>query len=172
MQMKQGVGYYFSSGLSNLSADTEAVVTIPVAAASESENIYKTLSLYSRQGEVAQKTTLLLHVNWFDEAETDPVKRAKINKTISEIERARLDFPDLRIADFETKWSAEKQKNGEYGNGIIGHVTQRLYDTAMMSVEKAMRERRMPSKEIMLIRNDADVEGQRRSVSRENATRL
>ncbi len=148
-----------SQELQNLSSDTRAVVTIPVAAASESDNIYKTLSLYAQQGDAAGQATILLYVNWFDSAESDPQKSEKIHKTLAEIERARHDFPDLSIATVQKTWSEEKRQNNEYGRGMIGHVAQRMYDTAMMSVERAMRDGKMPNQEVLMIRNDADAQG-------------
>ncbi len=148
-----------SPELRNLGGDVEAIVTIPVAAASESENIYNTLRLYAQQDGDMKRTPILLHVNWFDRAENDPQKKQKIDKTLAEIERARRDFPNLTIATMTTKWSGEKQDRGEYGKGIIGHVTQRLYDTAMMSVQQAMENGQLPDKEVLLIRNDADAQG-------------
>jgi hypothetical protein len=103
-------------------------------------------------------------VNWFDNLEADPAKAANIQKTWDEIERARRDFPQLSIATMKSVWEDAKKQRGEYGDGIIGHVARKMYDTAMMSVQRAMAEGRMDdAREVMLIRNDADAQGVRRT---------
>lgn len=153
--------------LDNLRPDTKAIVTIPVAAAYESDNIYRTLASYANQDGELDRTTVLLHVNWFDSAASDPAKAANIQKTRDEIERARRDFPQLSIATMFEQWEEAKKQRGEYGEGIIGHVARQMYDAAMMSVQKAMREGRMDNnREVMLIRNDSDAQGIRRSYLR------
>lgn len=56
----------------------------------ESDNVYKTLSLYSHQSkEVLAKTVFVLNVNWLDQDEQDSQKLAQIKKTIEEIERIK-----------------------------------------------------------------------------------
>lgn len=150
-----------SPELSEHKSGVRAIVTIPVGAKAESENIYKTLSLYAQQmPEALEKTTLLLHVNWFDSAMGNPDDAQKINKTRAEIERAKRDFPQLTIATMETEWSQEKKDRGEYGDGIIGHVARKMYDTAMMSVQKAISNGTLSSgDDVIMIRNDADAQG-------------
>lgn len=141
--------------------ETAAVVTIPVKAAAEAENIYHTLSLYAQQdAESLAATQLLLHVNWFDDAPQDPSKAESIKKTIAEIDRARTDFPELRLATMTSVWSREKLTRGEYGRGIIGHVARKMYDAAMLSVQKGMADGSIPKdRDVLLIRNDADAQG-------------
>lgn len=156
-----------SPELSSIDNQTKALVCIPVAATSEAANIYNTLSLYAQQeGAGRQQTALLLHVNWVDDAQIDPAKQEQIDKTLAEIERARQDFPDLPIATIKTVWERSfitKRK------GVIGEVARRLYDTALMSVEKSMRDgRRSPDADMLIIRNDADAQG----ISREYLTNM
>jgi hypothetical protein len=145
--------------LKSMDKDVEALVCIPVAAANESENIYKALSLYAKQSkEDKKKTAIILNVNWMESLESNPDNVAKIQKTLSEIERAKKDFPELKIASFQKKWSEEfvRKRNGK----IYGEVIKVLYDTAAMSVERAIREgRRSSSDEAMIITNDADAQG-------------
>jgi len=173
-QMVQKVGPEYLAGVDQAIADspelnalrpeTKAIVTIPIAAASESDNIYKTLASYAGQDGELDRTTILLHVNWFDSAESDPAKAAGIQKTWDEIERARRDFPQLSIATMKSVWEEAKKRSGEYGDGIAGHMARRMYDTALMSVQKAMVEGRMGNDhEVMLIRNDSDAQGIRRT---------
>ncbi|HUD07056.1 MAG TPA: hypothetical protein VMR34_04160 [Candidatus Saccharimonadales bacterium] len=144
--------------LSDLPAETRAIVCIPVGAVSEADNIYNALSLYEQQDQRAKsQTTILLHVNWIDDTEADPVKKAAIDKTIAEIERAKADFPDLKIASFQTKW---RRPEVELRGGVIGEVARRLFDTALMSVQQSNENgRHAPSQDVLIIRNDADAKG-------------
>lgn len=153
-----------SPELNAIDNDTRAIVSIPVAAANESENIYRTLSMFARQegDDVLKQTTVLLNVNWKQSLESDPLQNEKIQKTLSEIERARQDFPDLNIASFTKVWSEQfiAQKKGK----IYGEVIKVLYDTAAFAVDRAVKSgRRQPDSEALLITNDADTEGMSRS---------
>ncbi|MFZ3009701.1 MAG: hypothetical protein WA030_01615 [Candidatus Microsaccharimonas sp.] len=141
--------------------ELKAMVVIPVSAVGEPENIYKTLSMYGQQDPDTQsQTKILLHVNWVDSAESDPVKSAAIARTRAEIARAQADFPGLSIATIQTVWSQTRLDSGGYGNGLIGHVTRKLYDTAMLSVQDQMRRGIIPSdRDVLMIRNDADAQG-------------
>ncbi len=135
---------------------TKAIIAIPVAAISEADNVYKTLSLYGQQSEDDQaSSTILLHVNWpADRARTREAQDA-IQRTRDEIERARVDFPGLKIATMETEWTSE-QMNG----GVIGKVVRKLFDTAILSTKQAIDDGRMsPDHEVVLIRNDIDAKG-------------
>ncbi len=148
-----------SKELQSIGNETKAIVCIPVAAANESENIYRTLSMFGRQDIESQKASVIfLNVNWKQSLENDPAEKAKIQKTLAEIERARQDFPDLRIATFEKVWSDQfvKEKQGK----IYGEVIKVLYDTAAFAMERSIAEgRRDSSAEALLITNDADTEG-------------
>lgn len=158
-----------SPELVNLPADTEAIVTIPVAAASEQDNIYKTLQSYGSQDGDLSKTTLLLHVNWFDTPKenkgiSQEEQDENIRQTFAEIERAKRDFPGLNIAIMQTQWERQREKDGEYGDGIIGHVARRMYDVAMLSVERQMNAGVLDGdSDVLLIRNDSDAQGIQRT---------
>lgn len=148
--------------LLDIGSKTKAIVTIPVGAALESDNIYRSLSLYGKQRsqESIDATTILLHVNWIDQDLSDPKKAAKIRKTKAEIARARADYPNLKIAVIESEWSREGLDKGEYGDRLIGHVSQKMYDVAMKSVKRAIDEGRVsPDKDVLIIKNDADNTG-------------
>lgn len=150
-----------SPELSHPKSGLRAVVVVPVRANGEADNIYHSLSLYAQQDPAAlEQSMVLLHVNWADSDEDDPIKMAAINKTKEEIERARRDFPSLTIAVTESIWSQEKIDDKSYGNGIIGHVARKAYDTAMMSVQKGIADGILTKdQEVLLIRNDADAQG-------------
>ena len=145
--------------LRSLGNETKAIVCIPVAGANESENIYRTLSMFGRQDADSQKASIiLLNVNWKQSLESDPDEKAKIEKTLAEIERAKRDFPDLRVATFEKVWTDEfvREKQGK----IYGEVIKVLYDTAALAMERGVSEgRRESDAEALLITNDADTEG-------------
>lgn len=143
---------------------TEAIVCIPVAAASESENIYRTLSMFARQDdqEAINKTVVLLNLNWKEELTKDPEQLEKIRKTIAEVQRAQADFPDLKIASFNKVWTEDfvQEKQGK----IYGEVIKVLYDTAAFALDRAVKAGvRNKDTEAILITNDADTEGMSRS---------
>lgn len=148
-----------SPELSNLSPNLRNIVKIPVNAAGdfESKNIYDVLTkAYAQQDkEALGESLVLLHVNWFDDLMNDPDKRATIEHTKAEIERAKADYPDLKIATIETEW-----ERATLQGGVIGHVARRLNDAALFAVEGAMSRGQIdPDQDILLIRNDADPKG-------------
>lgn len=145
-----------STELSQLSDDIESIITIPVAAGTEANNIYKTLSLYAQQDQDSlDKNLVYLHVNWIDDMVNDPEKRSKIERTRQEIDRARKDFPHLRVATTETEYARE-----EVRNGIIGHVSRRMVDTLLMSLRRSVKSGNIqPDHDVLVVRNDADMNG-------------
>ncbi|HVX58844.1 MAG TPA: hypothetical protein VG964_03900 [Candidatus Saccharimonadales bacterium] len=149
--------------LKNIGAETKALVCMPVEATAESDNIYKTLSLYAQQSAEAKKATVVvLNVNWKESVALNPEMKAKIDKTLSEIDRAKAAFPDLRIAVFKKEWSDEFIKSRK--ERIFGEVVKTLYDTAALAVERAVSEGRRPSAyDAVLITNDADAHGLRKN---------
>lgn len=164
---KMGAGYLgridaaisASPELSNMSGDLRTILTIPVKASgnAESKNIYNLLTkAYAGQGtEAIERNMILLHVNWFDEAEDDPDLKANIDLTLAEIQRAKQDFPDLKVAVIRSVWDEEDRKGG-----VIGHVGRRMNDAALLAVERAMREGRIvDDQKILVVRNDADTQG-------------
>lgn len=147
-----------SPELSNIQPDLKTIIKVPVNAAgrAESEGIYNVLSVYARQDPASvAKSMVLLHVNWFDDLAQDPDSRAIIEHTKAEIERARADFPDLKIASIESEW-----ERSEMQGGVIGHVSRRLNDAALFAVENAMAKGSLADdQDVLLIRNDADAIG-------------
>ena len=132
-----------------------AIVTIPVGGF-EGDGIFQTLSLYGQQPEEDQASTqIVLHVNWQrGDAQTDQA-RADIQETLNAIQRAQAQFPGLKISVFQTEWNDE-----DVSGGIIGHAVRKMFDVAILSVDRAIQEGKMsPDHEIVLIRNDADAKG-------------
>ena len=155
-QIEQGINN--SKELQRAPGDIDFVVTIPVAAASESENIYNTLGLLARQdSEDIEKSLILLNVNWLDEAKSDSKKASNIRKTIAEIDRARKDFPHLRIATIEREYNRESvEKTG----GVIGYVAQDLQSAALLWLQQQIENgKRSPSQDAIIQRYDADMRG-------------
>lgn len=144
--------------LASLPAATRAIVTIPVAALAEHRNIYGTLSLYAQQGAAAlDQTTVLAYVNYPDRARLDPPDSTTIDATLAAIERASVDFPALRVAVVDDSFP---HGVADGTGGVIGYVARRMYDVAMLSVERAMRQGGLaPDEDVLLVRNDADATG-------------
>lgn len=147
-----------SDELREMSGNVEAIVTVPVAAAQEADTIYETLSLYGQQNdESLGKSLVLLNLNWLNTAMADPERRKKIEKARQEIQRARNDFPGLKIAVCENEYNAEEvNKTG----GVIGYVAADLANAALLAVQRRMQSGAMNADhEVLIIRNDADPEG-------------
>ena len=138
-----------SKELSNLDNNVKTIITIPVHAPSESENIYKTLSFYAQQEGVDMKSmVVLLDLNW---RETEPGNKADVDlaiaKTRAEIDRARHDFPDLKVATFDQE-----------GHKGIHEVATVMNDVAMTAIDDAIKSGRMDSaNDVLIVRNDADI---------------
>ena len=155
-QIEQGINN--SKELQRAPGDVDFVVTIPVAAASESENIYNTLGLLALQdSDDIEKSLILLNVNLLDEARSDPEKAANILRTMAEIDRARKDFPHLRIATIEREYNRESvEKTG----GVIGYVAQDLQSAALLWLQQQIESgKRPPSQDAIIQRYDADIRG-------------
>jgi hypothetical protein len=150
--------------LLNIGDEVKAISCIPVAAASESERIFDTLSLYAQQDpDAVEASVVLLNVNWKESQEGDPDMMAKIQKTQAEIERARIAFPNLRIASFTKVWTEDFLASRTDENGKVlmyGEVIKTLYDTAAFALDNSIKEgRRNSATEAILVTNDADALG-------------
>jgi len=149
-----------SPELNSIDSNIKTIVKIPVNAAgeSESENIYNVLTKAygSQKQEALENSLILLHVNWFDGYDKDEAAmRANIAKTRSEIQRAKNDFPHIKIATIESEW-----KRSEIKGGIIGYVSRKLDDVTLLALESATSSGRMDeNQDVLLIRNDADPKG-------------
>lgn len=147
-----------SPELSSVSNNLESIVTIPVKASGqeEADGIYDLLRVYAQQDQEAlAKNLMILHVNWPKKATSNPEDAARIQRTKDEIERAKADFPALKIGAIESEWTDE-----ELEGGVIGLVGERLRDVALLTVQRAITEGRMSdSHDVQIIRNDADARG-------------
>ena len=138
-----------SPELRDMSGDIKTIVTIPVHAPSESANIYKTLSLYAQQRDVDMGSFMIvLDMNWREKEKGTPEEvRQRVNDTYAEIERARRDFPQLKIATIE-----------QIGHHGIHEVATRMNDAVMMAINSAISDGRMArDNDVVIVRNDADV---------------
>lgn len=140
--------------LNELPADTKGIVTIPVAAAHEARNIYRTLEKFAKQQEGVEDTVVLLNFNWTRGALQDQRQRQKIEKARQEIERFRQQYPNVKVAVIENEYDpADFQRTG----GVIGHVAKDLYDTALLAVDRAVQAGRLSDPDnLVLLRADAD----------------
>lgn len=138
-----------SKELSSLDNKVKTIVTIPVHAPTESSNIYKTLSVYAQQENVDMDSfVVLLDLNW---RETEPhgkgVNDFLIELTRREIDRAKRDFPWLKVATFEQE-----------GHKGIHEVATVMNDVALTAIDDAIKGGRMSKdNDILIIRNDADI---------------
>ena len=148
-----------SPELSSTGDELRSIVTIPVHASTEQDNIYNTLSLYAQQEKVdPESNVILLFVNWKEHEKGDPTTvQANIAKTKSEIKRAQKDFPGLRIASFEHIHADDEARDAKGENILTGNIARRMNDTAVMTVENAISSGQMSAdNEVIIIHNDAD----------------
>lgn len=138
-----------SPELSHLDQNIKTIVTIPVHAPTEYNNIYKTLSLYARQEDVDMGSVMVfLDMNWRERENGTPEEvRQNIQRTYDEIDRARRDFPQLQVATME--------QQGHHG---IHEVAREMNDVLLTAINSAIENGRMRSdNDILIIRNDADL---------------
>lgn len=146
--------------LASIDSKTKVIVQVPVnaAGAAESGGIYSLLTgAYGGQESSAlDKSLILLHVNWFDTYEGDDAHiRENIAKTRAEIARAKADRPDIKIAVIETEW-----KRDEVRSGVIGYVSRKMSDAALLALDAAQDDGRLESTDdVLLLRNDSDPKG-------------
>ncbi len=136
--------------LKTIDNKVKTIVTIPVHAPTESENIYRTLSLYSQQEGIDHESlVILLDVNWRGDREKgDPAEVAqKIQATRDRIEQAKRDFPNLKIATME-----QSDHTG------IHEVAREMNDVVMYALNSAVKSGKMSAdNDVLVIRNDADM---------------
>lgn len=147
--------------LAKMNAKTETIVTIPVGAAFESENIFNTLSLYAQQDpDSLEKTLIVVNVNQLDAIDSDATLLAKAQKTRQEIERARQRFPQLHLAVLDHTYAkADADRTG----GVIGYAAQDLVDTTLLALLRNMQEGTLSDDaQVLIQRHDADMLGMHR----------
>jgi hypothetical protein len=132
-----------------LNKDTKVVVCIAVHGVAEADNIYKTLELYAKQeADSLKKSAFVLNINW-REFEN---KSTSIEKTLAEVERAKKDFPQLRIAYFTEEISLQLML--KTNNRIHSLIMKNLNDTVLRGIQKSNLK-----DDVYLISNDADCRG-------------
>ncbi len=146
-----------SPDIARVDDSKDIIVTIPVGAVTEADNIYKTLSLYAKQENSAvEGAVLLLNVNWTDAAVADG-KQSEIDRTKAEIERARQDFPELTIVTVEQEY---RQTDIDRTGGIPGYMANDLTNAALLTIHERIRSGSIaPDHEIAILRHDADAQG-------------
>ena len=128
-----------------MSAETKAVVCIPVAGHQEGHTIYKTLESFSNQKNDPKEFEILLFVN-------SPIKETRkgemkaITQTLTEIKRAEIDFPRLNIRHVYSSLAPREVR--------IGNIRKILTDLAVLRQKTAGIKG-----DLILLSNDADNEG-------------
>ncbi len=140
--------------LTSLHADTQAIVTMPVDVRSSGDSVYQALSVLATQkGEALRTTTILVYGHYPASLAADLSDQA-IPDYVAEIERFKADHPDVRIASVEEELSDEIANNPMKVPGFVG---RHMVDTAMLAVERAIGEGKLPQEQdILLIRNNVD----------------
>lgn len=167
-----------SRELSNMDDSVKTVIMLPVWAREDSDKVYDALSLYAQQqGVDLGSFMIVIDVNDglkpTDEYVTDneandarfltdeerafygarrPTKRElverRMQRTFAEINRARADFPGLKIATVS--------HTGRKG-GVVD-ASRVMADSVMLAIDKAVKEGRMSAdNDILMVRNDVDV---------------
>lgn len=147
--------------LREIDPDTRLIVCVPVAALSAYDTVFNTLSLYSQQDrDILDKTLVLLHVNWPEDAVHSNEGQQKVGLTLEEINRARAQLPPMNIAAFCSSFDQEFVIGR---NGIIGEAARRLYDVALMCVGQMKRNGQPDGDDVLIVRNDSDAKGMSRN---------
>lgn len=124
--------------------ETKVVVCIPIASHQEFNNIYKTLESYAKQNANKKEFEVLLFVNAPEKAEME--KKEEINKTMSEIKRAKNEFPELQIRVAQAFLPQDQVK--------IGNIRKIGTDLALLRQKNAKIK-----EDLILLSNDADNQG-------------
>lgn len=122
-----------------------AAVCIPVAGHQEGETIYESLKSYTYQTADKDTFEVLLLVNHPDKDKAG--NEVVPDKTLTEIERFKKDFPDMNVKVMYQVVPQDKAR--------IGYVRKVLNDSALMRHS----ERGEGSPELALVSNDADNKG-------------
>ena len=138
-----------SPELKSIDNTTKTIVTIPVHAIADHDNIYKSISTYAAQKDVDFDSIMfVVDINWRKEEKVDSATLdADLRHAREELERARRDFPNLKIASLEHP-----------GHGGIHEVSGVMNDTIMAAIDHSVKDGRMDSaNDILIIRNDVDL---------------
>lgn len=165
-----------SRELSEMDDAVKTVIMLPVWAKEDSDKVYDVLSLYAQQKDVDMNSfMIMIDVNdglkptdeYADNSDkskemTDeekayfggrrPTKHEladyRMRQTQKEINRARADFPGLRIATIS-----------HFGReGGVVDASRVMADSVMLAIDKAVKNGRMSAdNDVLMVRNDVDV---------------
>ena len=130
--------------LEPMGGQTKIAVLIPVAGAQEEKNIYHTLESFSKQTIGPENYEVILFVNASARRLVD--RAENIRNTLKEIERAKIDFPHLKIRMASAALPDSQVR--------IGNIRKILTDLALLRQKNAGI-----SEDLLLLSNDADNEG-------------
>lgn len=119
-----------------------ASICIPVAGAQEAQRIYRCIQAFGYQTLSNERFEISLLVNYAARDLAD--NHGNINQLFSEIDRARSDFPDLKVRTATLKFDS-------YEEISIGYLRSLLSDAV---IERALRSSR--AEELVMLRCDAD----------------
>ena len=167
-----------SRELSAMDDSIKTVIMLPVWAHGDSDKVYDAMSLYAQQRGVDLSSFMILidindglkptdiHITDEEAANkkflTDeerafygsrrPTKRElvqrRLERTFAEVNRARADFPNLKIA---TVSHAGRE-------GGVVDASRVMSDSVMLAIDKAVKEGRMSAdNDVLMVRNDVDV---------------
>lgn len=123
---------------------TRAAVCIPVAGAQESSNIYKTLKSYAEQKADFHTFEIVLLINIPERFVAS--KAEALQKTLSEIIRAKRDFPHLNVRNANVVLPDDQVR--------IGNIRKIGTDLALMRQQETG-----VNQDLLLLSNDADNQG-------------
>jgi hypothetical protein len=124
--------------------NTRIIVCIPVAGHQEGRNIYKTIRFYARQSLPNNQFEVVLFVNSPQRLIVE--KAEEIRTTLKEIERAKEDYPALKLRVVTAALPDDQVR--------IGNIRKIVTDLAILRAERAGIKN-----DVLLISNDADNEG-------------
>lgn len=137
-------------GLSGLiSSETEAIVCTKIEVGTEGSPIYDVLAAYSAQSQESKnKSVFLLDVAWSASVVDDPEVSGLFERMNADLERARADFPDLKVAAYPRDWRGRESVTEN-------DSAKERYDLAVFAAESALSEgRRNLHDDLLIISND------------------
>jgi hypothetical protein len=127
-----------------MNPETKVVACIPVAGHQESSNIYRTLESYANQKGNMKELEVLLFINSPEKAIVE--NKEEIKKTLSEIEKAKVDFESLQVRVAQFFLTQDQVR--------IGNIRKIGTDLALLRQKESKIET-----DLILLSNDADNQG-------------
>jgi hypothetical protein len=146
-----------SPELNGISDEIKTVVAIPVYAPNDGDKIYKTLSLYANQEDIDPNSNMVcLYLSWRESDASRPGVAEAIQQAREEVERARRDYPELKVALFEHE---NNQRESDPAR-LTFELARRLNDTICVAIDKSIKNgTRSSDDDIVIVRNDIDLVG-------------